>query len=91
LDHDSLLAGLSATAHAVVSVALNDPSAFLALDRVPPPRKRSLEELRSAGYKIKPHKNDPFTREQLALVEGALIRCGTLLKGTPFQVTIPTL
>ena len=74
LDHDYLLAGLAATVHSVLEAALNNPSVFLALDRLPAPPRRTLHELTAAGYTIKPRLKDPFTSEQLASIGDALQR-----------------
>lgn len=74
LDHDYLLATLSTTTGNLLQTALNAPRTFLVLDRRPMPPRRTLTELAAAGYSVKPRMRDPFTPEQLSLVEDALKR-----------------
>lgn len=74
LDHDYLLAGLSTTTANLLQTALNCPSVFLELDRLPVPARRTLEELTAAGYVVKPKLHDPFTPEQIQCISDALRR-----------------
>ena len=74
LDSDRILAMLSVSATNLIDVALENPATLLKLDGFQLPPRRSLEQLRAAGYVIKPRAKDPFSREDLDKVQDAMMR-----------------
>ena len=74
LDSDRILAMLSVSATNLIDVALENPATLLKLDGFQLPPRRSLEQLRAAGYVIKPRTKDPFSREDLDKVQDAMMR-----------------
>jgi hypothetical protein len=71
LDGDRVLAAMSATTTSAIAVGLQNPKLYDQLDAYVPPPRRTLDQLRAAGYVVKPNKKDPFTEDQLARITEA--------------------
>jgi hypothetical protein len=72
LDGDRILAAMSDTAHNVIQTGLRNPQLLLQLDGFVMPPRRTLDQLRSEGYVVKPAKDEPFSDEELATIQQAL-------------------